>query len=138
MAELKTTPNDASVEAFLDGIENEIRRRDAYDVLKLMKRVTKKKPRMWGSSIVGFGSYHYKYDSGREGEWFLTGFSPRKQDLTLYIMPGIGRFPALTKKLGRHKTGKSCLYIKNLDGVDRSVLQELIEESLEYLKERYP
>ena len=137
MAELKTKPNTASVEEFLNGISDEQKRKDAFAVLRLMKQITKVKPRMWGPSIVGFGEYHYKYESGREGDWFLTGFSPRKQNLTLYIMSGFSRYDVLMKKLGKYKTGKSCLYIRRLDDIDLAVLKELITLSVKYLATRY-
>ena len=137
MAELKTTPNDANVQAFLDGVEDEKKRQDAYAILELMKEVSGEPPKMWGPSIVGFGAYHYKYDSGREGDWFLTGFSPRKQNLTLYIMAGFSRYDDLMGRLGKYKTGKSCLYIKKLEDVDQGVLKELVEESVGYMREWY-
>lgn len=127
---LKTQQNSASVTAFLDTIDDEQRRKDCLTVVDIMKRATKSEPRMWGSSIVGFGSYHYKYESGREGDWFVAGFSPRKQDLTLYIVPGVERYPALLKKLGKYKTGRSCLYVKRLSDVDVKVLRELVEQSV--------
>ena len=130
MSEPKTKANTASVEKFLNGIADEERRQDCFRVLQLMKAATKTEPAMWGTSIVGFGRYRYKYESGTKGEWFLTGFSPRKQDLTLYIMSGLERYSALLKKLGKHKTGKACLYIKKLDDVDVSTLKQLIEQSL--------
>lgn len=130
MRELKTKANTASVEKFLNGIEDEQRRQDCFRVLQLMKAATKTEPAMWGASIVGFGRYRYKYESGTKGEWFLMGFSPRKQDLTLYIMSGLERYSALLKKLGKHKTGRACLYIKRLDDVDESTLKQLIERSL--------
>ena len=101
-----------------------------------MEQITKEKPKMWGSSIVGFGSYHYKGESGREGDWMLIGFSPRKQNITLYIMPGFERYPGLMKKLGKHSTGKSCLYIKRLSDVDVDVLKELMTESLKVMKKQ--
>lgn len=138
MAELKTRKTNASPKAFLDSIEDDTRRKDCAALVRIMKRVTKAQPRMWGPSIVGFGSYHYVYESGREGDWFLTGFSPRKRDLTVYIMAGFDRYDALMKKLGRHATGKSCLYLKRLDDVDLDVLEELIEASVEHLAKRYP
>ncbi len=138
MAELKTTPNEGDVMAFLDAVDDEKKRQDALAILALMKEVTGEPPKMWGSGIVGFGNYHYKYDSGREGDWFVTGFSPRKQNLTLYIMAGFSRYEELMARLGRFKTGKSCLYIKRLEDVDRSVLKELVEESCRYMKEQYP
>ena len=126
MAELKTTANDRSVEEFLASVEDEERRKDCQEVVGLMRRVTGAEPRMWGPSIVGFGRYRYRYETGREGEWFIAGFSPRKKDLTLYILPGIEAFPEITPRLGRFRTGKSCLYLKKLDDVDRGVLEELL------------
>jgi hypothetical protein len=138
MAENKTRPTSGNVRAFLDGIENDRRRRDAKTVAKIMKRVTGQPPKMWGPSIVGYGSYHYVYESGREGDYLTAGFSPRKQALTVYIMSGFSKHDALMKKLGKHTTGKSCLYIKNLDDVDLKVLEELIERSVAYIKKRYP
>ncbi|MBI5053324.1 MAG: DUF1801 domain-containing protein [Chloroflexi bacterium] len=134
MAELKTKLNKASVEKFLNGIKDETKRKDAFAILKLMQKVTKEKPKMWGSSIVGFGSYHYEGASGREGDWMLIGFSPRVQRLTLYIMPGFERYDALLKKLGKHKTGKSCLYINALEDVDAKVFEKLIEESVKVMR----
>jgi hypothetical protein len=98
-----------------------------------MKQVTKAEPRMWGSSIVGFGSYHYKYESGREGDWFVTGFSPRKQNLTLYIMPGFESYGGLLGKLGKHKTGKSCLYVNTLEDVHLPTLKALIRQSVKHM-----
>ena len=133
MAELKTKITDASVEKYLNGISDEKKRQDCFTVLKLMKQTTKKEPQMWGSSMVGFGSYHYKYASGREGDWFLTGFSPRKQNLTLYIMSGFSQYDSLLKKLGKFKTGKSCLYIKKIEDIDLKTLKELIKQSVAYV-----
>lgn len=130
MAELKTKKNTASVEKFLNNVADEQRRNDCSRLVEIMKTATKAEPAMWGTSIVGFGRYQYKYESGREMEWFLVGFAPRKQDLTLYIMPGFARYPSLMKKLGKHKTGKSCLYIKKLEDVDLATLKELIKESI--------
>ncbi len=138
MAELKTKPNQASVKAFLDSIADQQKRQDCRAVLKMMKDATGEKPRMWGPSIVGFGSYHYKYESGREGDWFLTGFSPRKQALTLYIMGGLGRHPQLMRKLGRHKTGSSCLYVKKLADLDLGVLKQLVRETVRQVKQPRP
>lgn len=134
MAELKTTQTDRSVEEFLNGISDKKTLNDCYTVLKLMQKITSEKPKMWGSSIVGFGNYHYKYESGREGDWFLVGFSPRKQNLTLYLMYGLERFENLLKKLGKYKTGKSCLYIKSLADIDQSVLKELIKQSVDLMR----
>jgi len=133
MAELKTKRNDASVVAFLDSIPDEQRRKDCRTVLKMMKEATGAPPRMWGKDIVGLGDYHYRYASGREGDWFLMGFSPRKQDLTLYLMAGYERYPELMRKLGKHKTGKSCLYLKRLADVDVTVLTQLISASVKQM-----
>ena len=130
MAELKTKKNTASVEQFLNKVADDQRRKDCFQVLEIMKAATKAEPAMWGATIVGFGRHLYKYESGRELEWFLTGFSPRKQDLTLYIMGGLERYPSLMKKLGKHKTGKSCLYIKKLADVDLPTLKQLVKQSV--------
>ena len=138
MAENKTKPNDKSVKAFLDSIPDENKRKDCYEIMKLMQHITGQKPKMWGDSIVGFGSYHYRYDSGREGDYFITGFSPRKQNLTVYIMPGFSAYSSLMKKLGNHKTAKSCLYIKKLDDIDRGTLKELISSSVDHMTKSYP
>lgn len=132
MAELKTKVTRASVEKFLEGIKNESRRQDCYQLLKIMKKATKAEPKMWGTSIVGFGDYHYAYASGREGDWFITGFSPRVQSLTLYMMGGFDT--EVMKKLGKYKTGKGCLYINKLEDVDLKVLQELISKSVQKAK----
>ena len=131
MAEIKTKVNEASVEEFLSTVQDEQKRRDCFEIVKMMKQVTKKEPKMWGSAIIGFGSYHYKYESGREGDMPQIGFSPRKQNLTLYIGVGKDSDNPLLKKLGKYKTGKVCLYIKKLADVDRTVLQELIADSFE-------
>jgi hypothetical protein len=136
MAELKTKQNEQDVYEFLDGVSNETRKNDSYKVLELMQTATGVEPKMWGDSIVGFGSYHYKYASGREGDWFLTGFSPRKQSLTLYIMPGFDEYEALLEELGKHKIGKSCLYINKLEDVDISVLRKLVEKSVKKMAEQ--
>ena len=136
MAELKTKPTKASVKAFLNKIDDEQRRKDCQQVSDLMQSATGEKPKMWGSSIVGFGRYHYRYASGREGEWPIIGFSPRKNDLTLYIMPGFDEFKSLMNKLGKYKAGKSCLYIKKLDDIDVSVLKKLIAKSVEKMADK--
>lgn len=130
MAELKTRPTTESVERFLNGIADEQRRKDCFRMLEIMKTATKAEPEMWGPSIVGFGRHNYKYESGTRGEWFLTGFSPRKQALTLYLMGGAERNPDLLKKLGKHKTGRACLYIRKLEDVDLLTLKQLIERSV--------
>lgn len=136
-AKLKTTVNDGDVLAFLEAVENEKRQLDSLVVLELMKKITGREPKMWGSSIVGFDQYHYKYDSGREGDFFKVGFSPRKQSLTLYIMPGFERYEELMEQLGKYKTGKSCLYINKLEDVDMKILKQLIEESYSYMNDKY-
>jgi hypothetical protein len=135
MAELKTKRTEASVTAFLKRVADDTRRQDCLTVLRMMKRVTRAEPKMWGSNIVGFGNYHYEYASGRDGEWFLTGFAPRKRDLTLYIMAGVDRYNSLLAKLGRYKTGRSCLYIKRLADVDLTVLRKLISTSVRRMKQ---
>jgi hypothetical protein len=137
MAELKTRRTGASVNAFLDGIADESRREDCRTLVRLMKKVTGAEPKMWGAGMVGFGSYHYRYASGHEGDWFLTGFAPRKQDLTLYIMAGFDGCEELLGKLGRHKTGKSCLYVKGLEGLDLGALEKLIAASVRHMKRTY-
>lgn len=129
MAEMKTKQTEASVEDFLNLIEDNQKRKDCFEIAKLMKQVTKKEPKMWGPSIIGFGSYHYKYESGREGDSLQIGFSPRKQNITLYVLLGAGSEKALLKRLGKHTTGKYCLYIKRLADVDKNVLHELIKEA---------
>ena len=130
MAELKTKATNASVSKFLDAIEDDQRREDCLAVAKIMTKATGEDPKMWGPSIVGFGSMRYRYASGRELDWFFTGFSPRKNDLTLYIMPGFERYKDLMKSLGKYKTGKSCLYIKKLADVDQKVLRQIVEASV--------
>lgn len=137
MENLKTQPTDASVSAFLDGIEEEKRRKDGWALLELMCEVTGEEPIMWGPSIVGFGRYHYKYASGREGDWMITGFSPRKSALTLYIMPGFEDEGDLLARLGKFKTGKSCLYLRRLADVDREVLKELVRKGFVHMRARY-
>lgn len=136
MAELKTKPTKSSVEKFLNKVEDKKKQEDSFKVLELMKKITKEEPKMWGPSIVGFGKYHYKYASGREGDFFLTGFSPRKQSLTIYIISGFKKFDGLMKKLGKFKTGSSCLYIKKLEDVDLKILKELISQSVKYMKNK--
>src|SRR5690606_24444143 len=135
MSEPKTKPTGESVTAFLDRVEDDRKREDAYAVMELMREVTGEEPQMWGDSIVGFGSYRYRYASGREGDWPLTGFSPRKQNLTLYINSGFEEYDGLMQQLGKHKTGKSCLYIKRLSDLDLDVLRQLVRESVQHMKE---
>lgn len=134
MAELKTRPTGGSVTAFLAGIADEQRRKDCRALVRLMREATGSPGRMWGPSIIGFGSYRYRYGSGREGDWFLAGFSPRKQELTLYIIAGFAGSGALLRRLGPHRTGKSCLYVKRLADLDLSVLRELVGGSVTALR----
>lgn len=138
MAEQKTRPGDASVAAFLDSIPDETRRGECRTVLRIMQRVTKNKPVLWGTGMVGFGRYRYTYASGHSGEWFVTGFAPRKRELTVYLMCGFDDVGDLLAKLGRHKMGKSCLYIARLAEVDLKVLEALIETSVKQLRRKYP
>lgn len=138
MAELKTKQTDQSVEAFLSRIEGDKKRQDSFAILELMKQVTGKEPKMWGDSIVGFGNYHYKYASGREGDMPLVGFSPRKQNLTLYIMSGFTDYDDLLNKLGKYKTGKACLYINKIEDIDLHTLQELVRLSVEHMARTNP
>lgn len=135
MAELKTQRNDASVEDFLDSVTDENKHEDCFAILDLMRDVTGEEPAMWGTSIVGFGTYRYKYASGREGEWPVTGFSPRKRNLTLYIMDGIENYRTLLSELGKHSTGKSCLYINKLQDVDIPTLRKLVKQSVAHVAE---
>ena len=138
MAELKTKPTAKSVQDYLDSIEDPVRQADCRTISLMMEELTGSKPRMWGDSIVGFGDYHYKYASGREGDWFLAGFSSRKQSLTLYVMGYLERFTDILADLGKYKHGKGCLYIKKLDDVDQEVLKRLIQTSIERLKAYKP
>jgi Domain of unknown function (DU1801) len=133
MAVLKTRPRTASVAAFLGAIKDDVRRKDSRTVAAIMRRATKARPRLWGSSIVGFGDFHYKYASGREGDWFLTGFAPRKDRLTLYLWRLDMLKPQLAR-LGKHTKGKGCLHIRKLADIDVRVLQEMIEETVRDMK----
>ena len=130
MAELKTKERKASVEKFLNGVKEKQKREDSFKILKMMKQITKAEPKMWGPSIIGFGKYRFKYASGREGDWFLTGFSPRKQSLTLYLMSDLNKYKELFSKLGKHKTSTGCIYINKLEDVDMKILKELITSSV--------
>ena len=134
MAENKTQKTGASVEEFLASVESKTRREDGFRVLELMQEVTGLEPEMWGPSIVGFGDYHYRYESGREGDFFLTGFSPRKQSLSLYIMAGFDGCDGLLSRLGKHRKGAACLYINKLADVDMDVLRELVRQSFEHAR----
>ena len=138
MAELKTKPTGASVAAFLQAVEDAERRRDCQAVAAMMQEATGAEPVMWGESIVGFGAYHYRYASGHEGDWFLIGFSPRKQNLTLYITSGFEQYDALLRKLGTYKSAKSCLYINRLADVDLPTLKELVRRSVEHMRASHP
>ena len=135
MAELKTRLNDASVDKFLQTIKDEGARADCYQILDMMQKATRAEPKMWGASIIGFGQQHYKYESGREGDWFVTGFSPRKQNLTLYIGSGFEGYDELLGQLGKHSLGKGCLYIKKLADVDTEVLKKIITNSARRVKQ---
>ncbi len=134
MAELKTKPTQASVKDFLNQIPDKERRDDCFAIAKIMEEVTGDKPKMWGPSIVGFGTYHYKYASGREGDWPVTGFSPRKKDLTLYIMMGFEKHADLMKQLGKYSNAKSCLYIRRLSDIHVPTLKKLIKSSVKDLQ----
>jgi hypothetical protein len=127
--ELKTKKTESSVEEFLNNIVDDQKRNDSFVILDMMKKASKSEPKMWGSSIIGFGDYHYKSSSGQEGDWFKIGFSPRKQNLTLYILCGISAEKSLLEKLGKHKTGKGCLYINKLSDIDIKILNEILKNS---------
>jgi hypothetical protein len=137
MAENKTKPTKVSPAAFIEGVDGDQRRKDCRELVALMRDVTGHPPKMWGPAIVGFDQYHYRYESGREGDILLTGFSPRKQELVLYLGPGLDN-KKLMAKLGKHKTGKGCLYVKTLDDIDRTVLKALVTESVAAMRKRYP
>ena len=137
VAENKTKATKVSVTAFINSIDDKQKRADVRKVAAMMRRATGKRAKMWGSSIVGYGTYHYKYASGREGDFMVSGFSPRKQALAVYIMAGFGQFDTLMKELGKYKTGKSCLYIKRLSDVDEKVLEQLIAGSVKYMRKNY-
>ena len=134
MSENKTRPTEQNVIEFLNSVEHKMRREDGFALLEMMAEITGEEAMMWGSSIVGFGSYHYKYASGREGDMPLVGFSPRKQSMTLYIMPGFDEYDDMLAALGKHKIGKSCLYVNKLADVDEGVLRELVKTSYEHMK----
>ena len=134
----KTVETDQSVSAFIEAVEHPRKRADAQTLDALFSKVTGEPAKMWGKSLIGYGRYQYKYESGREGEFFLAGFSPRKSSLVLYIMPGFSNYDDLMGRLGKHKTGKSCLYINKLADVDMDVLEELVVESVQHMREKYP
>ena len=137
MAVLKTQMNDGDVHAFLRSVENEQKRKDCFTLLEIMSEITDLPPKMWGDSIIGFGTYHYRYKTGREGDWFLVGFSPRKQNLTIYIMSGFAKLDVLLQQLGKYRNSVSCLYIKKLADVDQNILKTLIANSVEIVSKRY-
>ena len=138
MAEIKTKPTEVSVESFIEAVENPTRRADARTICAMMERITGHEPKMWGPSIIGFGSYHYKYDSGHEGTMCRLGFSPRKAQLVLYVLTGGEGEAELLSRLGKHKIGKSCLYINKLADVELGVLEELSERAWDWMNRRYP
>jgi hypothetical protein len=133
MADLKTKQTDQSVKAFLDKVPEDRKRNDSWEIVSLMEKVTGEKPKMWGEAIVGFGVYKYKYASGRTGEMPLVGFSPRKQNMTLYIMAGFDDYDRILERLGKYKTGKACLYINKLADVDEGALEDLVRASVEHV-----
>lgn len=135
MSTIKTLANDSSVEDFINSVESEVKKADAFRLLEMYKKATGEAPKMWGTSIIGFGQYHYKSErSSQEGDWPLAGFSPRKQNLTLYIMPGFNDYSALLSKLGKHKVSKACIYINKLSDVDEAILKEIIKRSYDDAK----
>ena len=136
-ADLRTRPTAASVTGFIDAVDNETRRKDAKTLLAMMKKVTGEKPKMWGPSIIGFGEYHYKYESGREGDMLAVGFSPRKANMVLYVLGSLGEDEPLLKKLGLYTHGKSCLYVKSLDKVDVAVLEKIVAKSYKATKKKW-
>ena len=137
MSDPKTRPTTASVDAFIDAVDDERRRADCRVVAGLMAQITGAEGVMWGSSIVGFGTYHYRYASGREGDFFEAGFSPRKRALTIYVMAGFSEYDDLLARLGKHTTGKSCLYVKRLADVDLDVLREILTRSVAFIRAKY-
>ncbi|WP_179414440.1 DUF1801 domain-containing protein [Mucilaginibacter sp. E4BP6] len=137
MTEVKTKPTEISADSFIATIEDDKVRADCYTIINLMENITGEKPKMWGPAIIGFGKYTYKYESGRSGEICITGFSPREANITLYVLAGFPGQEELLQKLGKHKSGKGCLYIKKLDDVKVDVLEILIKESFKFLKEKH-
>lgn len=138
MSTNKTLPTVIPVTDLLNTIEPEQRKKDGFELLEIMKEISGEEPVMWGNSLIGFGQYLYKYESGREGDFFLSGYSPRKTALSIYIMAGFSQYEHLLAKLGKHKIGKGCLYVKKLDDIDRSVLKTLIKSSIETIRVKYP
>ncbi|HEY2581983.1 MAG TPA: DUF1801 domain-containing protein [Mucilaginibacter sp.] len=138
MAEMKTKPTEVTVESFLNNVADEKARNDSFTLVHLMEKVTGEKAKMWGPGIVGFGKYHYKYGSGHEGDICLSGFSPRKGNLSLYVLAGFPGQEELLAKLGKHKAGKGCLFVKKLDDVNLDVLESLVKQSADYMRKKYP
>lgn len=136
-AELKTKENSGDINKFLLSVDNEQKRNDSFVLLELMKKITKEEPKMWGNSIIGFGNYHYKYESGREGDWFLCGFSPRKQNLSIYLMCNFDGLEDLLTDLGKYKKSVGCLYIKKLEDINIKVLEKMIKRAIQILKKKY-
>lgn len=132
---MTTSDSSADVDGFIDGIADDARREDSRTLLELMRQVTGEEPKMWGSSMVGFGSYHYRYESGREGDFFKVGFSPRKANITLYLLSGMVAYDDLLARLGPHKTGKSCIYVKRIGDLDHDVLTALIQRSVNHIEQ---
>ncbi len=137
MAELKTKQTDDSVTAFINSVSDEQKRKDSFEIIEIMKQATGLQPKMWGTSIIGFGSYHYKYESGHEGDMCLIGFSPRKQNIAIYGMGGEERNKNLLSALGKHKTGKGCLYINKLSDVKTDILKNIFKASFEYMEMKH-
>lgn len=138
MAANKTVPTDADMDAFLNAVPHPTRRADATRLRDMLSEITGEPPRMWGESIVGFGAYRYRTANGREEKFFLTGFAPRKQNTVVYVMPGFEGLEERLAKLGKHKTGRSCLYITRLEQIDEAVLREIIQDAVTYMRQRYP
>ncbi|TKB43852.1 DUF1801 domain-containing protein [Thalassotalea mangrovi] len=138
MSENKTQLTDLNPDTFIAAIEHPVKRQDSEQLLQLFSSITKQKPQLWGTSIIGFGQYHYRYESGREGDFLRTGFAPRKQNIAIYIMPGFAPYQPLLNKLGKHKIGKSCLYINKLADIDMTILTRLIETAYLDMNEKYP
>ena len=138
MTQLKTQRSDDSVEEYLNRLDDPRKQEDCFVLLRMMREVTGEEPAIWGGTIVGFGFYKYRYNSGRRGEWFITGFAPRKRDLTVYIMLGFDAYQPLMQRLGKHKTGKSCLYLSKLEAIDLPTLRELVSRSVADMRENNP
>lgn len=134
----KTQPTSTSIAEFIESLDDERRQSECNQLVELMREESGQEPVLWGPAIIGFGQYHYRYESGREGDFMRVGFSPRKQNLSIYIIPGFKPYQAVLERLGKHKLGKSCLYIKRLEDVDISALRELVRQSLADMNERYP